>query len=124
MVLAASLRNATAVAEHARRLVGGADVAVIPAGERWPDGALRPAVEDLLGAGAVIAALGGVCTAEAEVARRAFVASGGEVAGLVADSLSGRELSDRGFSEDVELAVQVDVSATVPLLVNAGYQQA
>lgn len=124
MVLAASLRNATAVAEHARRLVGGADVAVIPAGERWPDGSLRPAVEDLLGAGAVIAALGGVCTAEAEVARRAFVASGGEVAGLVADSLSGRELSDRGFSEDVELAVQVDVSATVPLLVNAGYQQA
>lgn len=124
MTMAACLRNASAVAEHARRLVGGADVAVIPAGERWPDGSLRPAIEDLLGAGAVISALGGACTAEAEVARRAFMASGGEVADLVADSLSGRELADRGFSQDVELATAIDVSATVPLLVNAGYQRA
>lgn len=124
MTMAASLRNASAVAEHARQLVGGADVAVIPAGERWADGSLRPAIEDLLGAGAVIAALGGVCTAEAELARRAFMAAGGDVADLVADSLSGRELTGRGFARDVELAVEIDVSATVPLLVNAGYQRA
>lgn len=124
MTMAACLRNASAVAEHARQLVGGADVAVIPAGEHWPDGSLRPAIEDQLGAGAVIAALGGSCTAEAEMARRAFMAAGGEVADLVADSLSGRELTERGFALDVDLAIQIDVSRTVPLLVNAAYQRA
>ena len=52
------------------------------------------------------------------------MAAGGDVADLVADSLSGRELTGRGFARDVELAVEIDVSATVPLLVNAGYQRA
>lgn len=55
----ASLRNATAVAEwiSQHHEPATATVAVIAAGERWPDGSLRPAVEDLWGAGAVIAAL-------------------------------------------------------------------
>jgi phosphosulfolactate phosphohydrolase-like enzyme len=59
-IFAASLRNVTATS---RWLVGHGQgtpdhpVSVIAAGERWPDGSLRPALEDLLGAGAVIAAL-------------------------------------------------------------------
>ncbi len=57
VVAAACLRNAAAAASWA--LVGGygtakRPIAVIAAGERWPDGSLRPALEDGLGAGAVL----------------------------------------------------------------------
>ncbi|CAM5740533.1 hypothetical protein SALBM311S_00664 [Streptomyces alboniger] len=59
-VVAGALRNATAAAHWlVNQGYGTADrpVAVIASGERWPDGSLRPAMEDLLGAGAIIAAL-------------------------------------------------------------------
>lgn len=45
-VFAGCLRNAQAVGESIRRSY--TDVVVIACGERWPDGSLRPAVEDLL----------------------------------------------------------------------------
>lgn len=67
-VVAGCLRNAAAVGGWLAGLVtanaanAGRTVAVIAAGERWPDaagrphaGPLRPAIEDLLGAGAVLA---------------------------------------------------------------------
>lgn len=58
VVVAACLRNARAVAAWLSERSGADDgpVTVIAAGERWPDGSLRPA-QDLLGAGAVVAAL-------------------------------------------------------------------
>ena len=57
-VVAGSLRNASAVADHVAPLVrDGATCVVVPAGERWPDDTLRPCVEDLWGAGAVLAGL-------------------------------------------------------------------
>src|SRR5262249_12360849 len=74
-VLAGCLRNAKAVALAARAIAGAGGVGVIPAGEQWADGSLRPAVEDLLGAGAILDALDLRLSAEARVARDAFRAA-------------------------------------------------
>ena len=54
-VVGACLRNRTAVADWLP--THGGTVAVVAAGERWPDGSLRPGAEDLWGAGAVLALL-------------------------------------------------------------------
>jgi len=117
-VLAGCLRNATAVARAARILAGDRPVGVIPAGEAWPDGSLRPAIEDMLGAGAILDKLEGSCSPEAQLARDAYRSAGRELGRLVRLSVSGRELVDRGFPGDVDLAVEQDVSASIPLLVS------
>src|SRR5699024_6342045 len=61
-VVVGCLRNSAAVAEViAARLEQGDSVAVVAAGERWrDDDSLRPALEDHLGAGAVLSALVGL----------------------------------------------------------------
>jgi 2-phosphosulfolactate phosphatase len=97
---------------------------VVPAGERWPNGSPRPAVEDLLGAGAVIHHLGLPCSPEARIARNAYRSAGMAVAALIRASVSGRELIDGGFPEDVEIAVAENVSVRAPLLVDGAYQAA
>lgn len=88
----------------------------MPAGERWSDGSLRPAIEDWLGAGAILDALGLPCSAEAEVARTVFRSAGADLAALIRASVSGRELADAGFAEDVALAVEQNVGTSVPML--------
>jgi 2-phosphosulfolactate phosphatase len=111
--LAACLRNATAVGHAARSR--GQTVNVVPAGERWQDGSLRPALEDWLGAGAVVAALAETSLSpEARAARDAYL--GWRTSPALDGCGSARELISRGFAEDVAMAVQVDVSGTVPVL--------
>jgi len=112
--LAGCLRNRTAVACAAHGI--GRVVAVIACGERWPDDTLRPAFEDLVGAGAVLAALKGARSPEATAAVAAFEASKRELPARLAACAGGRELSERGFAADVELAAQVDVAEHAPLL--------
>jgi len=121
-VMAGCLRNAAAVAGAAREMAGGGTVGIVPAGERWPDGSLRPAIEDLLGAGAVIHHLALTCSPEAQVARDAFRSAGDGLPRLVQASVSGCELVERGFHRDVEIAVERDVSSCVPLLVEGAYR--
>jgi 2-phosphosulfolactate phosphatase len=116
-VVGASLRNRTAVA---RWVPPGARVGVVAAGERWPDGSLRPAVEDLWGAGAVLAALVDLghtgLSPEARVAEQAFRAVAGRLPTELRACASGRELVDAGFGPDVDVAATIDVSEVVPVL--------
>jgi 2-phosphosulfolactate phosphatase len=120
VVLAGCLRNASAVARVARDL--GGPVAVAAAGERWPDGTLRPAVEDLLGAGAVLHALGGRPSPEARAAVAAFRGATDLRATLVG-CVSGRELAARGLGDDLGLAAEHDVSRVVPVLRDGAFGQ-
>ncbi|MEV8589091.1 2-phosphosulfolactate phosphatase [Streptomyces sp. NPDC051180] len=127
-VVAASLRNRTAVARWLTdRGYGTAErpLAVIASGERWPDGSLRPALEDLLGAGAVLAALAGrgTPTPEATAAATLWSATEDPVAALHGCD-SGRELYAYGYPQDVEVAAETDSSTTVPVLVDGAFQEA
>jgi 2-phosphosulfolactate phosphatase len=115
IVLGACLRNATAVGGWLAGRPGR--LSVVAAGERWPDGSLRPAVEDLWGAGAVLAALGPAdASPEARAAAATYDAVRGELGGALTASASGRELVAAGFSRDVEIASAVEVSRVVPVL--------
>jgi 2-phosphosulfolactate phosphatase len=112
VVLAGCLRNARAVAEMAERL--GETFNVCPAGERWPDGSLRPAVEDWLAAGAILRHLPGEKSPEAAAAVAAFEQAQPALGEVIARSSSGRELIGRGFDQDVALAAALDVSTHAP----------
>lgn len=121
-VLTGCLRNSAAVARAARKIAGDGDVGVIPAGELWPDGLLRPAIEDLLGAGAVIHHLDLPCSSEAQIARDAYRSAARAIATLIRASVSGRQLIDGGFPQDVEIAVEENVSAAAPTLTDGAYR--
>ncbi|HMF09825.1 MAG TPA: 2-phosphosulfolactate phosphatase [Thermoanaerobaculia bacterium] len=120
VVLAGCLRNAAAVARAARS--AGPRVAVIAAGERWPDGSLRPCLEDLLGAGAVLSHLPGVRSPEAEAAAGAFGSLKDRLRRALADTASGRELISWGYEGDLDLAAELDVSAAAPRLEDGSYR--
>ncbi len=121
VVVGASLRNRAAVARWLLpRLREGATVAVVAAGERWPDGTLRPAVEDLWGAGALLAALTDAGVGEMSPEAGAAVAAFGVVEDDPLSALracaSGRELGAKGYAADVVMAASLDVSGGVPVL--------
>jgi 2-phosphosulfolactate phosphatase len=121
-VIAGSLRNAGAVARWIldSQQGGRLSIAIIAAGEARDDGTTRFAVEDLLGAGAIIDALAAVgldaCSPEAAAAAASFSGLKRATKHLVTASASGRELVESGFAADVALASRVDVSTTVPVL--------
>lgn len=138
IVLAACLRNAAAVAAA----VTAFPVGVIAAGERWPDGSLRPAVEDAWGSGAVIQALS---PPAADPGLGLLAMLGGDAVGapqppkgghrnlspeaawaavnlpndlpkILPMTASGRELDQAGWTLDIEVAAALNVSRTVPKL--------
>ncbi len=119
-VLAGCLRNASAVAAAAAGI--GPRVAVIAAGEGWMDGGLRPCFEDLVGAGAAIAGLAGRKSPEACAAEAAFRAARSELGALLRLCGSGKELIERGFPEDVEMAAELDASGHAPRLMDGAFR--
>ena len=128
-VVGACLRNAAAVAGWlAPKVADGASVVVVPAGERWYDDTLRPAVEDLWGAGAVLAGIVDEIQGPAGTSPEARMAvAAWQAATLPADLLtcaSGIELVDAGFIADVQIAAQSDVSEVVPVLVGESFREA
>jgi 2-phosphosulfolactate phosphatase len=116
---AGCLRNATSVARAAMQV--GKHISVIPAGERWPDGSLRPALEDWLGAGAIIEHLSGTLSPEARAARDAYRSTLPDLAAQLHACHSGQELTRMGFRKDVEEASKLQASASAPRLVEGAY---
>jgi 2-phosphosulfolactate phosphatase len=119
-VVAGSMRNAHSVATW---LTGRfATVGLVPAGEQWPDGALRVCYEDLVGAGAIAARMrdigdhGVLMRPEVLAAASAF-----DGRSPLTEVPSGQELVERGFVEDVRLAEEVDADDVVPILKNGRY---
>ncbi len=121
-VIAGCLRNATAVASFLQQRHGGAVISVIACGEHWETGELRPAIEDVIGAGAILGHFEeSRLSPEARIAVAAYHATMGNVADVLQNCGSGRELIARGFPEDVDLAAEVNVSQTIPILQDGAY---
>jgi 2-phosphosulfolactate phosphatase len=92
---------------------------IIACGERWADssedGELRVAIEDYLGAGAILSYVESDKSPEAYVCEGAFLQAQDELEEIVWDCASGRELRERGFQEDVRYAVKLNFYDSVPI---------
>jgi 2-phosphosulfolactate phosphatase len=119
LTLCGCFRNAQAVAEFAMSI--GKQISVIPAGEKWTDGSLRYAVEDLAGAGAIIIFLKGKLSPESRSALAVYKSIETELKEQIKNCVSGKELIRRGFENDIELAVDLNLSNCVPGLVCGAY---
>ncbi len=119
-----ALVNARAVAASAAAWLAANPtraLSVIACGERWrspdpDDGALRVAVEDLLGVGAVVSRIGAPKSADALFCQAAFAGLADRLEAVLAAATSGRELIARGFAQDVALAARLDAVGAVPVL--------
>ncbi|NYD77432.1 2-phosphosulfolactate phosphatase [Arthrobacter cupressi] len=149
LLAAVCLRNAAATADWVlAALPEDAVIAVIAAGELWHhggpgnnggaghngqpghDGGLRPAVEDLWGAGAFLAGLVAAgrevftpeaLSPEALAAAAAFDAAEPALPELLRGCSSGRELIGMGYPDDVEIAAGLDAASAVAVLRNGAF---
>ena len=119
LTLAGCLRNCEAVARFAQNY--SARVTVIPAGEKWEDGSLRPSLEDLIGTGAILSYLSGSLSPEAETAVAVFNSFKNDLLNTLKKCSSGKELIERDFDSDVELAAEINVSDCVPVFTDNAY---
>lgn len=112
-------RNRRAVA---KALSAFPRIGVLAAGERWPDHSLRPAIEDWLGAGAIVDAIDGSLSPEAEFARTSWRAAQADLMRLLHGSASGQELAQENHIRDVDIAAELDGSDRAPRLIDGAYR--
>jgi 2-phosphosulfolactate phosphatase len=127
-VFAGTIVSAGAVAEAvgAELEAGTATaVTVLACGERWSaadpdDGALRFALEDFLGAGAVLRGLPTRLSRspEAQAAQATFQAFAPDLETILRTCGSGVELIDKGLADDLAYAARLDTVAIAPVLVD------
>lgn len=121
-LLVGALNNARAVAAAVSSLLDRTDrcVTVVACGERWKvpteDGAIRFALEDYLGAGAILSHLSHEPSPEARVCAAAFVGARDDLPRLIEDCSSGRELRAMGFGQDPAHAAKLDCYDAVPVM--------
>ncbi len=122
-LFAGALLNAQAVAEAVSHLLNGnsdLNVTVLACGERWrtpaEEGVLRFAVEDYLGAGAILSALPFSQAMEAQVCAATFRAMWDRLDTALWECESGQELRAKGLGEDVRFAAQLNIYDTAPVL--------
>lgn len=117
-----TLLNAAAVAAAVTQVLATTEhsVTVLACGERWTtpseDGPLRFAIEDALGAGAILAHLPYAKSPEARFCEGAFESARPDLAAIIRECGSGRELYERGFGADVEHAVRLNAYDVVPVM--------
>jgi 2-phosphosulfolactate phosphatase len=118
-----ALVNAQAVAREVSRLLAASPqltVTVLPCGERWhvphEEGILRFALEDYLGAGAILSSLQFTRTIEAQACAATFTALRDDLEAALWECESGQELRSKGLREDVRDAAQLDKYDTAPVL--------
>ncbi|MEV8273193.1 2-phosphosulfolactate phosphatase [Microbacterium sp. NPDC077184] len=128
-VLLGSLRTARAVAEAVAAVQRARNertsVSLIAVGEATPAGGIRFAVEDELGAGAIIDALAvfGIdhTSPEAAAACAAFQGLRPAVRHLLTAAGSGQQLIADGARDDALAAAMVDAASAAPLLIDGTF---
>jgi 2-phosphosulfolactate phosphatase len=118
-----ALVNAQAVAAAISHLLTRAsqlNVTVLACGERWrapaEEGVLRFAVEDYLGAGAILSAVPFPQTTDAHVCVATFHALRDQLEAVLWGCESGQQLRGKGLEADVRHAAQLNVYDTAPAL--------
>lgn len=93
---------------------------VVCAGERWEDAfeheEMRVAIEDYVGAGAIISQISARKSPEATLCESAFCASRENFRKLLYECYSGQELIERGFTGDVDHSLQLDCYSVAAVL--------
>ncbi len=117
-----ALVNARQLADAVSALLDSTDlcVTILACGERWripsEDGELRVAIEDYLGAGAILSYLKHTKSPEARVCEGAFLHTQNDLRAILWECGSGRELREMGYSGDVEHSARLNVYDVAPIM--------